>query len=269
MKKLMKAIAFATVMCMLLSTAAFATAELTATDYVLNVAVTTASGDEQVALLIVDTDATLADLSSDDILYVGQMAATSGTANFGAITINSSTASTQVDVYAGYASNSAQTTAYTVASDIDLKNVQAINVSLDGAATIINNVEDKAAEEDITLEATENDIGGLVILPVKFENVPAVTKMFWAFGIDGNGDGAADSHKYVAGNVSTLGLGSALEGTVQIGAAFNNGTKAKNGDDALTIVSANAIFLIGEGTYHTATDAELEAIKLDNNTSAN
>ena len=265
MKKLMKAIAFATVMCMLLSTSAFAAATLTTTDYVLDVEVTTASGDEQVALLIVDTGATLASLSDDDILYVGQMAATAGTADFGEISINTSTESTQVDVYAGYASNSALT-AYTVAQDVDLKNVQALKVSLDGKATIILNVEQAEGFDAATMGTTDNDIGSLVILPVKFENVPtgaSVTKMFWAFGIDTNGDAAAEDYKYVEGNVANLVLGSICDGAVQLGAAFNNGTKANNGADALNVVSANAIFLIGGQTHHTATGDELTAIEAD------
>ena len=268
MKKLMKAIAFATVMCMLLSTAAFAANEDVTVDEskVITVNVTGATAGEQVSLVVVAGDTTDYTFNNDTILYVNQTAAVSGGATFTNVNVPADVET--IDVYAGYASNTAAQ-AEKVADNVPLETVAEITVAINGTVTIINNVEGKAAEEGITLEATENDIGGLVILPVKFENVPAVTKMFWAFGIDGDGDGAADSHKYVAGNVSTLGLGSALEGTVQIGAAFNNGTKANSGADALNIVSANAIFLIGGETYHTATGAELDAINLDNNTSAN
>ena len=269
MKKLMKAIAFATVMCMLLSTAAFAANEDVTVDEskVITVNVTGATAGEQVSLVVVAGDTTDYTFNNDTILYVNQTAAVSGGATFTNVNVPADVET--IDVYAGYASNTAAQ-AEKVADNVPLETVAEITVAINGTVTIINNVQGEDDFDAATMGTTENDYGALVILPVDFANVPApgVAKMFWAFGIDGNGDGAADSHKYVAGNVSTLGLGSALEGTVQLGAAFVNGTKNANRSDALNIVSANAIFLIGEDTYHTATGDELTAIQ-SNNTSAN
>lgn len=110
MKKFMKAIAFVTVMCMALSTVAFATNEGTVaqdtTNYKqVNVTVTGAAAGEQVALLIVGKDKPI---STEIPLYIDQKPAVAqgegAAASFKApLTVDDGT---EVDVYVGYSSYS-------------------------------------------------------------------------------------------------------------------------------------------------------------------
>lgn len=221
MKKLMKAIAFATVMCMLLSTAAFAsTATLTSTDYVLDVTVN-AAGDEQVALLIVDTDANLASLESSQILYVGQMAAAEGVADFGEIAIDSAKGSKQVDVYAGYVSN-ATGNAMTVASNVDLESVKAITVAIDGDAYINDEI-----------SGDDGKVAAAVAMTVSFENAEGFTLSDVIFALDTN-----LGRKYTDA-IGVTGF-EVLEGACKIAAIINNGTVDNK---TATISGVDAIFL--------------------------
>ena len=259
MKKFMKAIAFATVMCMLLSTVAFASgAALTdpATKTV-TVTVTTATGTEPVSVVIVEAGNAI---TQGNILYINQAPAVDGEVTFTAIVADAVSA---IDVYAGSATYAnANQKAEKVATALPVvEESNEIVVALDGTVVIEPNIEEADGYNASTMGTAATDIGALVILPVSFENVSSVSQMMWALGIDTNDDGNADDYKYVAGDVSSLSLGSVTDGTVQLGLAFINGEKGA--DDSLNIVSASAVFLIEGADYYAATDADKEAIEDD------
>lgn len=104
MKKLMKAIAFATVMCMLLSVSAFAATGENAVvnDGTIDVTVVATAGT-QVALLMVDpevSDSSLEGLTDSQIIYIDQKASAGSNAiTFEDINIGDYT---EVDVWVGY-----------------------------------------------------------------------------------------------------------------------------------------------------------------------
>lgn len=232
MKKLMKAIAFATVMCMLLSTAAFAAnkAELTSTDYVVAVKVETSAQEaEQLALLIVKAGTTLSELKDTDIAYVDQKAteavttsdSTVYTADFGNVTIADTFDA--VDVYAGYASANSTTAPVEVGKNISLKNVKAITVS----------VANKAQKSDIMSEA-KDAVGAAVSMDVTFANNDGrkLSKIIWA--LDTTTHGRVYTKSVVATGYEVL------NGAYRIAAAINNGSDGVAID---TINSFDAIFL--------------------------
>jgi hypothetical protein len=240
MKKLMKAIAFATVMCMLLSTAAFAagTAELTTTDYVLDVEVTTSNNAEQVALLIVKAGADLSSLANTEIAYVDQKATqeTAGAyvADFSGITI-ADTFDT-VDVYAGYASN---TGTILVEEGFKLTNgFTELKVSIvENGVTII----DGATEEEGKGLVGEAHIGAAAAIEVNFE-IPegyASKKVVWAIRTATNGT-------YYTTPASLTGMEAIAAGSsVKLGVSFINGT-VDNYESQLNITDVDAIFLFAD-----------------------
>lgn len=254
MKKLMKAIAFATVMCMLLSTAAFAAPVANRTDdYVLDVTVATgAAAAEQVALLIVAKDANLDSLSNEQILYVDQTASVESNGSYAAsfdVTIDSTKNVKVVDVYAGYASANGPAT---VLEDVELEEAKALSISLTDTQ-IIDNVEawvatlgeeQKAALKDIQIP--ENNVAAAVITTVNFANfadTDRVTDMFWVFEV------AADNNKrYLRGDVNALGINGVCTGAVQMGVSFINGSKNNPERPVLDITGASVIFQINNET---------------------
>lgn len=102
MKKFMKAIAFVTVMCMALSTVAFANSvpENADADKTFVVTVTKAGSSDQVALMVVD--AAKNDYDFSDPLYIDQKGATNGAVEF---TAKIARDVDEVAVYVGYAAN--------------------------------------------------------------------------------------------------------------------------------------------------------------------
>lgn len=223
MKKLMKAIAFATVMCMLLSVSAFAEVAapvptLGEEDYNFTVAINGA-GTDQVALLVLKHDATLAALEDGDILYINQDAAVEGTATFSVSLVKENVTDAKVDIYAGYASAGG---AVAFKDDFVVTNVQELSIVLADGVTVIPDVDKseneliKAAVGKVT-EKPEGDIGGLAYATVKFENATAktsVTNVGWEF-ITGA------EKRYVHYAVEGFNV---LEGNVQLGVAFANGS---------------------------------------------
>ena len=214
MKKLMKAIAFATVMCMLLSTATFAAVnEPTLVDnYKLTVTVT-ASEDEQVALLVLKEGTALSAASESTIYYVNQDAAVEGTATFNVV-LNSETlgAEKKVDIYAGYASNVGNAVSVT---GVDVVEEQELAIVLDGPITVIPDAANDPEYEGVAI--AQSDKGGLVYANVKFENYngEAITNVGWEFA---NGSDKRYIHYAVSGyNV--------LNGAIQLGVAFTNGSE--------------------------------------------
>ncbi len=257
MKKFMKAIAFATVMCLLLSTVAFAANE----DVVVNTAakkvtvtVEDVAAGEQVALVITKGDAADYTFNSTTILYVDQKAAGSSTAVFENIAITDETVEA-IDVYAGYATN-AGANAVKVANDIPLSE-EVVVVTLVNA-TVIDDVTAQPEYDEATMGTPdEGTKGSVVYLQLNVTGVAAgeLTQMFWAFHVTKDGEAGTDT-KYAAGDVAQLGLGTALQGNVEIAAAFES--------TGYTVTGANAIFLINGDDYHTAEEETLADIIADN-----
>ena len=252
MKKFMKAIAFATVMCLVLSTVAFAANEDVVVDYAtktVEVTVENVQKGEQVAIIITKGDAADYSFTTETILFVDQKAAGASTAVFEtAITDDSVEA---IDIYAGYASNSAAN-AVKVANDIALEQDTVITLV---AAQVIDDVTAASNyDADAMGEVDPGTKGSVVYLKINATNVAAgdLTKMFWAFHVDK--EGVKDT-KYVAGDVDGLGLGSVLTGDVEIAAAFES--------TGYTVEAANAIFLVKGEDFHTATGEYLDEIITD------
>ena len=146
MKKVMKTLALALALCMLMSVAAFASsATLTSSDYVINVTVDGAGTADEVALLVTKAGADMAALADSDILYINQMPATAGTAAFGDITIAQVSGVDAVAVYVG--SETLSTSGYvTLDSNLKLTNaVTTITVNLSGDVVKVNGIEGKDA----------------------------------------------------------------------------------------------------------------------------
>lgn len=224
MKKFMKALAFATVMCMLLSTAAFATnnpdAVLSATDYVFDVIVTTESDEaEQVSLLVVKKDANLASLQNTDILFVGQTASASRTATFDDVTV--ATGNDVVDIYAGYASNS--NPAAVSYKGVSVVNEKELAITL-VTSEIINDVTTwemltDAMKEAIAAELPAREVASMVRAKVNFANVGAnvIDRVGWEFE-------TANGSRFAELDATGYGV---LNGDVLMGVTFANGWKAE------------------------------------------
>lgn len=231
MKKFMKAIAFVTVMCLALSTVAFAagSAELSETEKVVNITVTGAD-DDQVALVVVASDAT--DLS--DPLYIDQKAAVDGTAVFTAVLTNAEVEA--VDVYVGYATYAAagNDEPEKIGDDVAITNPITEVTIVKTGATITENV--KAQEQTGNGVAIEFD----VVAP---DGVSA-TNMIWAIRYT---DAEDDKVKYSQSfDVAEYGIGTVLTEGIQLGLAFLNGSDL-NDIDPVTITGVDAIFLFTDG----------------------
>ena len=249
MKKFMKALAFATVMCMLLSTAAFATNPAAtvdqAPDYKFTVTVTTeADTAEQVSLLVVKSNATLATLQNSDILYVGQAASSSKTATFADIVVDGTkVADGKVDIYAGYASNSEE--AAVCYNDFSVVNVRKIAITL-VETEIVDDVTtwnklDEAMKATIADQLPEREIASLVRAKVNFANTAnkTIDKVGWEF-VTGSGS------RYAELDAAGYGI---IDGDVLMGVTFVNGWKAEfegtNGYNAhLPINKVNLFFKV-------------------------
>ena len=264
MKKLMKAIAFATVMCMLLSVSAFAAnpdAVLDAeTDYKFDVTVTT-GGPDQVALLILKNGTELEDAASGNILYINQEAAVAVENGGYAVTFEDvqvdgeDVTNGKVDIYAGYATAGGVAVDY---KNFVVVNQEEISISLVGEPEIHLDIEAWVNEylKDETADATikaqldaiarpENDKATVVLTTVKFAiGDKTVSRMVWKFGI---ADGTA---RYIEVDPSAYGLDSeALEGSVKLGVSFINGSK--NGSrTALEVNDADLLFALSDESKH-------------------
>ncbi len=240
MKKFMKAIAFALVMCLALSTVAFAEGDavLGETEKVLNITVTGA-GSDQVALVVVASDAADNDFSNP--LYIDQKAAdgsAEGKAEFTAVLTNADV--TAVDVYVGYATYATDhTTPEKIGNDVAItKPVTEITVTKVACAIIQDVEKDNLKAEDQT------GAGAWAIFNAA--NVPEgveLTQMIWAIRHTGEGKGVA-YHKIA--NAKDYGIGSLLDGNVKLGVAFINGSDL-HGINPVEITAIDAIFLF-EGT---------------------
>lgn len=266
MKKFIKALAFATVMCMLLSTAAFATnpdVVLSETDYVFDVTVATESDEaEQVSLLIVKKDANLASLQNADILFVGQTVSASRTARFDGVTV--ATGNDVVDVYAGYASNTNPAAAsYKGVSVVNEKElaITLVTSEIVNDVTTWEKLNELTEEQKATLNAQlpEREIASMVRAKVNFANVGTnvIDRVGWEFE-------TAKGSRFA--ELDAAGYGK-LDGDVLIGVSFANGWKADFAETAgyiahEPITGVKLYFRVNDGTDD---EQHIQAIEKENN----
>ena len=171
MKKLFKAVAFVTVMCMLLSTAAFANYGEATGDKaakLIDANVVGVGENEQVVLLIVAKDVAVADATEADIMYIDQKQAdASGVAAFNDIAIKDT--ETVVDVYVGSAATNGP---QLIGNDIDIADVKVITLATGEDAIIEAHSESHEGVKGYAAAITVNIPEGLTI-----------EKMIWGFGL--------------------------------------------------------------------------------------
>lgn len=238
MKKFMKAIAFVTVMCMALSTVAFATVSpvLRENEKVLDITVTGA-GNDQVALLVVAENAE--DFNTP--LYIDQKGAVDGIVEFEAVLTN--VTAEKVDIYVGYASLGADSPAK-VGSVPLTKPITKASVEMVDSGWLDKDDEDLKGKQQIG--------GGVwadfnVVVP---DGVSA-TNMIWAIRYnDAEGKPKVKYSDPVA-NFVDYNIGSIVKGSVTLGLAFLNGfdeLKSDINDIApVQITRVDAIFLFSDG----------------------
>lgn len=219
MKKFMKAIAFATVMCMLLSTVAFAAAsDIVEGKVTVTVEHTGVTDGEQLALIATKaTVASAAAITKDDILDIKQIAFASGTAT---AELGTKT-ETSVKIFYGYQSAGVDSAQFFEAGVAQVE--EELKIVLNGDIVVIP---DAAADPRYVGEPiAQSDKGALVYATVSFENYDneVVTNIGWQF-IN------ADAEKRIDYPVSGLQI---LDGDVQVGVAFTNG----NGKDRAAFVT--------------------------------
>ena len=233
MKKLLKAVALATVMCMLLSTAAFASfGEATGdrdTDLV-TVNVINAGANEQVVLLIVDGDvADLASVTDAQIQFIDQKEAdASGAVNFGSVAVKE--ADKVVDVYVGSANTNGP---QKLGEDIDLSAVKNITIAEELGADAIITTHSESANGKMP--------GFGVAITVNIPEGLEVSKMIWGFKLSNESFRRYSTAQDVDPHTS---------GAVQFAAAFDIGYKVE-----ATVESVSAIFLTTDGRTHFTNEA--------------
>ncbi len=229
MKKLMKAIAFATVMCMLLSTAAFATSTATM-DNATTVTVKIEGADANQPLAVVVTPISVtsaAAITSADVKYIDQKTADGdGYAEFTVDTKGEN----GVNVFYGYAgAPSALKLVATAAQAGDV-------IEIVGAAEILNatDIEDLANEYGLAETDTEYGSAAVVEFDVELGEGRSVTDMFWSITYTG---AEGTDYAYYRADASIFNV---LEGGVKYAIAFSNGNR--NGLNSVEITAVNAIF---------------------------
>lgn len=226
MKKLLKAVALATVMCLLLSTAAFANYGEATGDKatkLIDANVVNVGANEQVVLLIVAKDVAVADATEADIMYIDQKQANaSGVAAFEDIAIKDT--ETVVDIYVGSAATNGP---QLIGDDIDVADVKVITLAQLGGDEIITTHSESA-------NGKMPGFGAAITV-----NIPeglTVDKMIWGFKLTGE-----DFRRYSTAQE----VDPHTAGAVQFAAAFNIGYLEEK-----TVESVSAIFLTTDGNEH-------------------
>jgi hypothetical protein len=212
MKKLMKAIAFATVMCMLLSTVAFAAQEATVNSAKNGINVTVeAEEGTQVALLILAKGTALKDAASGNILFIDQKPAAASGATFTDVSIGSAKAA---DVFVGYEGN---------------KTVALGTVTFEAGDTITVTTVKKFESVD---GQSDNDLGGgyLLNLVKDLDEGRSLKNLIWAIDWTKKveGEDAVEGTSYIAVGAEELAEINLLGGNTYIGVAFSAGAKKVN-----------------------------------------
>ena len=236
MKKFMKAIAFVTVMCMALSTVAFAADAVgSATkvdDKSLTVTVTEAAANEQIALYIVAESATAS--TADTPLFIDQKGAdANGDATFTAKFDGTVEA---VHVFVGYGKFA---TANNRAADLGA-------VTLKEATTAIT-VTKAEAGKVLKNEDAEADFGSAFAFEFAITTPDGVSaqKMVWAITYATDENGGTETVYSDAVDVSGYSFGALVGGSVKLGVAFSNGSRVRD-IPYVDIVDVDAIFLFND-----------------------
>ena len=243
----MKAVALATVMCMLLSTAAFANYGEAAGDKttkLIDANVISAGANEQVVLLIVAKDVAVADATEADIMYIDQKQAdASGTATFEDIAIKDT--ETVVDIYVGSAATNGP---QLIGNDIDLADVKVITLATELGSDAIITTHSESANGKMP--------GFGAAITVNIPEGLTVDKMIWGFKLSNEEGRRYSTVQDVDGNTT---------GAVQFAAAFDIGFEVE-----ATVESVSAIFLTGDASdpanthYTDVADKEFGPFKEEN-----
>ena len=243
MKKLMKALAFATVACMLLSTAAFAeelpkgTAEMDKPN-AASVTVTVETGVASTPISIVVTPTTVKDakdITSGNILYINQdVTGKDGVAKFTSVDTKNTNG---VNVFLGY--EGVGETALTLVAE-------ALVLEPQDKVTIVPAKIYKASEIDATvdgIENTESDFGvGAAVELTKsaFGKDREIKDMIWSISYTKGGEAKKAFTKVKPALIDNL---NACEGTLRLGLTVSAGSKAKGDtvDTAAEITAVNVI----------------------------
>ena len=223
MKKFMKAIALATVLCLALSTVAFANSVDTAVkdsakDYTVDVVVTGAISEE-VALVIVDSTngdvIATSGINDGNIVYIDQKTADASGTTFADVPIKDTVK--RVSVFVGY-DGIAATDNYLGTFDIGPE-IKKINIV-----------------EDATIVSADDGIG----LAIELQDLPdGATRMIWAMDVDLDGDGEGTAVRRYSSSVDLAGL----QGGTALAAKIARGTSTIT--DA-HISNVGAIILVGD-----------------------
>lgn len=231
MKKLMKVLALATAICMLLSVSAFAADTISGNPAAktVNIKINTGS-TEEVAVLIVRDNVAPADAEDTDILYINQVSANADSEyDLGAVELLDPNVDA-VDVWVGSASLAAANNNTAKKYDVDLKVVEDKET-----ITIVDNSLKKANYTQETLE-TDAEGGTGIVMQLNYKVKNAISDIIFAF----KPVGATD--KLYSAPVKASNVFSALEATnaVQLAVAFSNG----NIDKELNMVEIDTVDLI-------------------------
>lgn len=220
MKNLVKAVALLTVMCMILSVSAFAAGTATTENETIDITVA-AGASEEVAVLIVEAGADLAELEDEQIHYVDQLTTdSSGAAS--KVDVALINEPVMVDVYIG---SSSLGTARKIGANLLVGTFDEI--------TLISSKSVYATAETNKGFAAAVD----VVIPegVSFE------KMVWAFKVAN--DGWRFSKSVAEADAKGEDVTGAIEGQVQFAAAFNAVPAAGSALSEITVNEFAVIFI--------------------------
>lgn len=217
MKKFMKAIAFATVMCLALSTAAFAAVEVDYATKTANITVEGAQAGEQVAIIVTEAGAT--EFTKDTILFVDQKASKTFSAKITKAGVEA------IDVYAGYATNNTGE-AVLVAEDVALEEEEVLELTITLANVQIVNAITEVMEDGYVVSRADEDTKAAVVkftLNIANGTADSVAKMGWAFEVK-NDETAETTTKYADADATIVAAinSGLLAGSVEIAAALDS-----------------------------------------------
>ena len=242
MKKFMKAIAFATVMCMLLSVAAFAAsnAEI-ATAGTVNIIVEGATASTPIAFVVTDTTVTeAANITSANIKDVAQTETTaSGTASIALGTGGLDT----VNVFYGYegATLNGEPSALMLSAALEVEVYDTVVIKNLDIITEQEISEYIASNPGAAIAATDTDNATALVFEIDIDaNGKTVTDMIWSIRHSG-----ANRVAYVDADTDIF---TVLDGTVKYALAFSNGNRTEGGIAEVTIEGLEAIVKLSDGS---------------------
>lgn len=246
MKKVMKALALALALCMVLSVSAFAAvgksdATVNKTTHVVDFNIT-GVGTEQVALLILKNGVIPSAATEDDILFIDQTAGINDTATFSATIAEGNDV---VDVYVGSTSIAADKgSAWAVYPNLEVAETSSITIAQGTGDQVVK----------ILAPGTEDGQSGTVQYGVAIKmsvNNLGISKMIWAFG-----DGATSEKKVYSKAITLNYDATAIEGDTWFTAAVAPSIIGDADNQLSTLATVNAIFLDSEGGEHFTDDAD-------------